>query len=283
MRILLSLLLVGTIANLQFLSYSAPVKKATTKTNAHQAPMKLSTVKIKAGLALKSGDVKYVAKQSFYLTPKSYFIESMASTKKSIQPLDEWLKAKGASDELIKWSATDRTSARIGVQFLSISNNNFDSIDIPEFREAKNLLKFQKSCTQLLRNSYDAYKQAGCNSVSFSNSDKVPSWIRSGSAETYYYYEKKSEILLNIEAEALVSKTIYSSCTTNFVGECSFPDIKPGRYYLTSLNVIELGSNRVIWDVPITIKPGNDIYVELGNDNLEKASTFPRSWKDVDD
>ena len=79
---------------------------------------------------------------------------------------------------------------------------------------------------------------------------------------------EKTDVELKI-SESVVDnglKASISVCSTDFSGECQVK-LPAGRYYVSPVNDVEIGSSTINWDVPVEIKPSQTTYIELSNDN----------------
>jgi hypothetical protein len=73
-------------------------------------------------------------------------------------------------------------------------------------------------------------------------------------------------------------KYLVARTETNLQGQGFFPNISPGTYWLTTLNVsVTVGDARPRWDVPLTVRPGEVSYAVLSNVNAvqEAAHVSP--------
>lgn len=70
------------------------------------------------------------------------------------------------------------------------------------------------------------------------------------------------------EGKYLVART-----ETNLQGQGFFPNVSPGTYYLSTLNVpATVGDVRSRWDFPLTVQPGQVAYTVLSNVNAVQDS-----------
>lgn len=147
---------------------------AQPKPNLIKPPEK-STVKIKVGVVMGSGDVKWIAKNKFYLLKKS-------------------------------------------MKVLALNHYNEVAEDLGE---------------------------AGCDS-------KLIHLLRD-LEELYTIPDAQAEVV--------------SECQTSFTGDCSFPPVVPGNYYLTAIADVHVGLSVINWDLPVSLQSGETKYIELSNDN----------------
>ena len=91
-------------------------------------------------------------------------------------------------------------------------------------------------------------------------------------------YDKRKALLQsgldfdnNVKHEMEVNPNyIIARTTSNLNGQFEFADIKEGNYFILIDSVI--GQNGVIWQLPVSVKKGKTIKVELSNDNLAMPS-----------
>jgi hypothetical protein len=78
-----------------------------------------------------------------------------------------------------------------------------------------------------------------------------------------------AEVYTYFKAMAAVKPHIVATATTDFGGKGQFTAVKPGTYYL--MNVTEIGSNVVLWNLEVKVKAGQNS-VTLDQNNA--AETF---------
>ena len=64
------------------------------------------------------------------------------------------------------------------------------------------------------------------------------------------------------------TKYLAAKIDTNLDGNASLSGLPPGKYWISTLNLnANAGDVRLLWDVPVTIPPGQTVHVELTNLN----------------
>lgn len=240
--------------------YKAPAKAANLK----------GSLQIKTGIVLKTGNVKYVAKQHFYLLTKSF--DKILSAELSKYPsMEEWLRSNGASEELINASSTiPELNQKISLGYLHgincIAENNpivsqseelnQKLINIPEFKA------FCSDCDKIKRQKATfGYSYRG--PVTLNISDYLPIYLFE-----YSNMKTKNAVSAFSNAQENIKSYIVAECETSFNGECTISNIKPGKYYLTSGDFVEIGPNNLFWNIPVTILPKIN-KIELSNYNVD--------------
>lgn len=69
------------------------------------------------------------------------------------------------------------------------------------------------------------------------------------------------------------SKYFVARTETNLQGQGFLHGIPPGTYWISTLDVAaDIGDARPVWDVPITVRPGETAYIALSNVNAVQTS-----------
>jgi len=259
--LLISLLLILLLHSPVF-AVQKTTKAISTSVHTNQK----GSLKIKAGIVLKSGDVKFIAKRQFYLTTKS-FMEIFLKKLDEKPTMQEWLALNGASKELIEaslsYSELQDRYLFFGLHYFKCysfeQDNNklfYQLLSIPELRN------YCQDCINLKQRAQRDFRYRGQH---IDAQKYIPEWLYLG----FYPVKIKNTKLSLLEAKEEVRNYIVNSCQTDFDGKCTINNIKPGKYYLTSANVIEITTNKLIWDIPATIKTGVN-KLEPSNENLEE-------------
>lgn len=261
---------------------------AVQKATPNRRPIiKTGSLKIKVGVIMGSGDIKYLPKVPFYLTSKSLQEIQISLIDNKLPPsLDEWLATKNASFELISltkkltsnWidnlKSSNRVVERTELDILEkgLKSNSYEFVEqhpeIPEFQQIllmleedyKNCLSDPTNfmCKSTRERQYKSYSiEAVTNKSTFN-------YLKSNNS--YQQYFQQWWFNINKVAKDQVKKYIITSCTTNFDAICTMDNIKIGKYFLTNLYPSKAGRSLILWDTKTSIKPGYN-YIELSNDN----------------
>ena len=234
------------------------------------------------------GRAEKVMQHGFYLVrEKLEIIEAQARTQTPPPDLAAFVDALKVSPELKEWMKKNKTVTVQGDD--SISSLKVDDVmDIPEFRAAyaaRNQsmvgLGFPKPKAKLSDREKDPAKWEASEKRYWS---EVRSYLilhpesKQGMDEhllaitaatdwknrqARYEQEVRQRALQLLHAQYLVAQA-----ETDLEGVARFPSVPAGRYWLSNLwNEARAGDVRLQWEVPVELRPGQSLYLELSNAN----------------
>jgi hypothetical protein len=228
-----------------------------------------------------------------FLLSKSYEeIQQEADAAFPKESLDDFIESLDVSPELKAWMKKNQWLAFSGQDFIKKLTPN-DILGIPEFYKA-----------YMARNEGDQSTGFPSPKVKESDKDKYPEKYakdqeRYKDAIRRYILqipESVNGIDMNLQEvdpnrkwhameakrtpevqRRLVNlaqgKYFVARTETNLQGQGFFPNISAGTYYLSTLNVpAAVGDVRPVWDVPLTVRPGEVAYSVLSNVNAVQGS-----------
>lgn len=229
-----------------------------------------------------------------FLLSKSYEdIQAEADAAFPKENLNDFINGLDASKELKAWLIKNQWITFSGQDF--IKKLTPDAImDIPEFYKAymdRNagdqssgfpMQKFKESEKEKDPAKYEkdeqAYKSAvrhyieqvpeSINGIDLNLQDIDPSrkWHEIEGKRAPQVQRRVIELA---EGRYLVART-----ETNLQGQGFFPNVSPGTYYLSTLDVpATVGDVRSRWDLPLTVRPGQVAYAVLSNVNAVQDAT----------
>lgn len=201
--------------------------------------------------------------------------------------LDDFINGLDASKELKDWMKKNQWITFSGVDFIKKVKPD-DVMDVPEFYKAymdRNagdqasgfpMPKFKESDKQKDPAKYDKEKAKykddirhyieqvpeSINGIDMNLQDLDPSrkW---NVIEAKRTPEVQRRVMDLAEGKYLVART-----ETNLQGQGFFPNVPPGTYFLSTLNIpATVGDTRPCWDVPLSVQPGQIAYTVLSNVN----------------
>jgi len=235
-----------------------------------------ANLKVKVGVVMNNGDVKFVAKRPFYLATRSY--ADVHSEIKQNNPYNfiSFLKEKGASEQLIKWAVDNPSYEKVLMEGLmpvlsgvvidrDQLNMILNSPEIPEFKKFKDWANNKIQCENF---EFKKRNRIPCLDLDLAEG-LIPEYLDSMSEKRFnfqkiYYIERTYQLA----DQAMVNYTKYS-CQTDFNGECNFTNVVSGKFFLTPIESVKLSNSSIFWDYPINIK-SESMSVELSNDNSTK-------------
>ena len=223
-----------------------------------------------------------------FLLSKSY--EEIQKEGEAAYPkenLDDFIDSLDCSKELKDWMKKNKWITFSGVDFIKKLKPE-DVMNVPEFHKAymdrnagdrasgfpvstvkesdkqKNPKKYEKEKSKYddAVRRYIEQVPESVNGIDMNLQDVDPSrkWH---ALEAKRNPEVQRRILDLAEGKYLVART-----ETNLQGQGFFPNVPPGTYYLSTLNVpASVGDVRPRWDVPLTVQPGQVAYAVLSNVN----------------
>jgi hypothetical protein len=83
--------------------------------------------------------------------------------------------------------------------------------------------------------------------------------------------------VLRLAPEYAQTKYLAARADTDLDGRASSSGLVPGEYWVSTLNLdANAGDTRLEWDVPVTIRPGQTMRIELTNLNaVDKQASAP--------
>ncbi|HTZ75176.1 MAG TPA: hypothetical protein VMB47_14730 [Candidatus Aquilonibacter sp.] len=233
-----------------------------------------------------------------FLLSKSFEdIQKEADAAYPKESMNDFIDTLDVSKELKDWMKKSQWITFSGVDFIKKLTPD-DVMDIPEFYKAymdRNagdqssgfpIAKFKDSDKDKDPAKYqkeeDKYKEAvrryveqvpeSINGIDMNLQDIDPSrkW---NDLEAKRVPEVQRRITDLAQGKYLVART-----ETNLQGQGFFPNVPPGTYYLSTLDVpATVGDARPWWDVPLTVTPGQVSYAVLSNVNAvqEAANASP--------
>jgi hypothetical protein len=223
-----------------------------------------------------------------FLLSKSFEeIQKEADAAYPKESMDDFIDGLDVSKELKDWMKKNHWITFSGVDFIKKLTPD-DVMNIPEFYKAymdRNagdqssdfpIAKFKDSDKEKDPAKYqkeqDKYKEAvqryieqvpeSINGIDLNLQDIDPSrkW---NDLEAKRLPEVQRRITDLAQGKYLVART-----ETNLQGQGFFPNVPPGTYYLSTLDVPAIvGDARPWWDVPLTVSPGRVSYAVLSNVN----------------
>ncbi len=237
------------------------------------------------------GRPEKVMKQHFYLLRASLAeIEKKAREEVPPPDLDAFADSLDLSDDLKAWIKRTKRADLHGPDFLRALTVD-DVLDVPEFKEAyvtrndimvglgfprfpkitekeKNPQKYEESVKRYWDN-VRAYLQAHPESKSQMDDNLVeinpgPAWRTLEQAQIQVVRQKMEQLIY--------SRYLAGRAETDYEGLARIPGLAPGRYWLTNLwTEVRAGDLKLRWEVPLELRPGQSLYLELSN-----ANSLPR-------
>jgi hypothetical protein len=233
------------------------------------------------------GRAEKVMKQPFYLLRASLAdIEKQAGEQVPPPDLDAFADSLDASDDLKAWIKRTRRANLHGSDFLR-SLTPDDILGVPEFKEAyvaRNAImvglgfpRFPKASEkekdpakyeQAVKGYWDkvrAYAATYPESKDQMDDHLVdinpgPAWRAKEDARALQVRQKMEQLIH--------SRYLVARAETDYDGLARISGLAPGRYWLTNLwTEVRAGDLRLRWEVPLELRPGQSLYVELSNAN----------------
>lgn len=255
-----------------------------------------ATLEFTVRAAPTHGRPEKVMRQPFYLLRASLpEIEKIARQQVAPPNLESFVDKLNVSPELKEWMRGHETVSLQGNDFLA-SLTVDDVMNVPEFRRAyvtRNLimvgLGFPKRKAKL------------------SDREKNPEkWEKS---EKRYWEEVRSYLILHPESkdgmdehlldlnaaaawrvqkksyqrrvrqkvlQLIHSRYLLAQTETDHEGFARLRGLPPGRYWLTNLwHEVRAGDVHLRWELPVELRPGQTLYLELNNANARFAHARP--------
>jgi len=233
------------------------------------------------------GRPEKVMKQHFYLLRASLAdIEKQAREQVAPPDLDAFVDSLDASDPLKAWIKREKKPNLHGPDFLR-SLTVDDVMDVPEFKDAyvtrnlimvglgfprhpkatekeKNPQKYEESVKRYW-DGVRAYLQAHPESKDQMDDHLVD--INPGPAWRAQTEAHDREVRRRIEQLAL-TRYLSGRAETDYDGLARISGLAPGRYWLTNLwTEVRAGDLHLRWEVPLELRPGQALFLELSNAN----------------
>lgn len=223
-----------------------------------------------------------------YLLTKSFEdIQKEADAAYPKENQDDFISGLDVSKELKDWMKKNQCITFSGVDFIKkikpddvmnvpefykayMDRNAGDQASgfpMPKFKEAdkqKDPAKYEKEKAKYKDDVQHYVEQVpeSINGIDMNLQDIDPSrkW---NALEAKRTPQVQRRVIDLAEGKYLVART-----ETNLQGQGFFPNVLPGTYFLTTLNVpATVGDARPSWDVPLTVQPGQVAYQVLSNVN----------------
>jgi len=261
----------------------------------------VASLKVKAGVVFKSGDVRPVARTDFFLLPASLEAISIEAAPaggiKVNQRFDEWVdELPAVSREFRAWLKTHHTVAFLAALSDEVALD--DLVSIPEFIE---WLKEPRLPLWRLRSGISAYEaiskvpkypkedrdpkkqteriqkfRLAIQKVMLTDDGKKAQWLSDmlfaiadrHKDDLNYNLVMRDRLRKALSLGATVAPTFAKAQTkTSLAGEAQIAGLKPGTYWISNLRPSRLGTSTILWDLKVTLEPGKTLEVELSNDN----------------
>jgi hypothetical protein len=181
---------------------------------------------------------------------------------------NEWVSLSG-QDFTRKLTPTDILSVPEFRKAYMEQNAGDQSADFPKPKvkpgeQAKNPEKFAKLSAEY-EETVRRYIEQHPSSVegidlNFTDIDPGPKWST--------LVGKRRPEIRRRALELAQSKYLVARAETNLQGQGFLPSVSPGTYWISTLDVpAVVGDTRSMWDVPVTVRPGETEYVGLSNAN----------------
>jgi len=188
-------------------------------------------VRIKVGDATRG-----LSRKRFFLTKGTLEQnKTVAETieRQNVQSRDCYYRAAGASEQLLKWLRDNDCET---VYCREIETEDLEGSNaVPEFVQAVSAGEKEYGSRDLAR------RWASVN---------LPDKIRDG-----FYKQRQAELqaILKLAEERSAAKVL--SVMTDRNGTAYFTDVEPGTYTLSNILPAEIGSNTLLWNCEVQIKP----------------------------
>lgn len=230
-----------------------------------------------------------------FLLSKSYQdIQAEADAAFPKENLDDFINGLDVSKELKAWMTKNQWITFSGQDF--IKKLTPDAImDIPEFYKAymeRNAgdqssgfptQKFKESEKEKDPAKYEKDEQAYKNAIHH-YIEQVPESINGidlnlqdtdPSRKWHELEGKRAPQVQRRVIELAEGKYFVARTETNLQGQGFFPNVPPGTYYLSTLDVpATVGDVRSRWDLPLTVRPSQVAYAVLSNVNAVQDATL---------
>ena len=272
----------------------APPSAVEVKTS--PAPKKVD-VRIKAGIVLKSGDVKPIARTDFVLSKlslaKLYDEELAANPPPSAEA---FCRTQGFSPEFLDLLATFKWD--LDAFCSSLRNAGSDTEQLMKSAEQlppkerkiveelaanakKGLTVDQVIRVPELKKPYDDGYSRAVAPFGLTGEAAETNRRNEGLQHVYSYVDGKvnnlssdyveaignamKEALAHAQARVLAGRLVIAK--TSLTGEAVFREIPAGDYFISNVEYSEIGERRNLWDFPIKVSGIGENYIELSNDN----------------
>lgn len=216
----------------------APAATTPLTQAAAQTPPR-GVVQLRAGLTIEGqAKLKGLSRKRFYLIRGA--AEDLAAFEKegvgTLPSRDCYYKSKNASAGLMKWLEDNDCESLFCREV-----EQKEIADVKEFGEA-----YKKGLSEL-RNEELARKWLATN---------LPADIRDG------FYTTKQRTLAQILKRGADTKKaeLVQSVMTDRNGTAYFTNLEPGAYVISNLVPTETGKTAVIWNCPVTVKAGSQLF-----------------------
>jgi hypothetical protein len=224
----------------------------------------------------------------FYLLRKSYAdIEREAEATSPSPDTDSFINTLDVSPELKKWMKRNQCVNLTGADFFKKLKID-DILDVPEFFSAyvermtgdttvvfptpkyktEDKVKDPEKYARLKKQYYDAIRAFLVqNPKSTDSIDMALEEVNPG--HKWETLRAQDRVELDRHTAELAQGTyLVARVETDVQGEGFARGIPPGNYWLSSLNITATaGDARALWDVPVSVRPGQTAYVALSSIN----------------
>ena len=255
--------------------------------SAPQAAAQNGSVQFTARITPSGGVDEPVRSFPFYLLRKSYSDIEREAAEFSGPDTDSFINTLDISPELKKWMKRNQCLNLTGAEFYKKLKTD-DILDVPEFFSAyvermtgdttvtfptpkyktEDKVKDPEKYARLKKQYYDAIRAFLVqNPKSTDNIDMALEEVNPGHKWDGLRAQDKVELDRHT-AELAQGTYLVARVETDVEGQGFVRGIPPGNYWLSSLNVTATaGDARAVWDVPVTVRPGQATYVALSNIN----------------
>lgn len=255
-----------------------------------------ATVEFTVRATPTGGRPEKVMRRAFYLLRASLAeIEKDARAQTPEPDFEAFVDERQVSPELKAWMKRHQTATLRGPEFLA-SLETDEVLEVPEFRQAyvnRNLIMVGLGFPKRKAKLTDREK----NPEKWEQSEKRY-WEEVRSYLILHPESKQGmdEHLLEINAAAewnarkrrheqqvrhktlqlVHTRYLVAQTETDYEGFARLSGIPPGRYWLTTLwNEVRAGDVHLRWELPVELRPGQVLYLELNNANAEFPHARP--------
>lgn len=255
-----------------------------------------ATLEFTVQAAPSGGRPEKVMRQTFYLLRQNLAdIEKAARAETPPPDLGSFVEELNISPELKAWMKRHQTVKLQGEAFLKQVEVD-DMMNVPEFRQAyvtrnqimvglgfpqrkakptdreKNPERWEKSEKRYweeIRNYFILHPESkqGMDDHLI-DITAAPEW-RARSAR---YEEQVRQTILQLAR----TRYLAAQAETDYNGFVRLSGLPPGRYWLTNLwDEVRAGDVHLRWELPLELRPGQTLYLELNNANAHLPGTRP--------
>ena len=261
----------------------------------HRAAAQAGAIEFVARATPSGGIEEPVRGFPFYLLSRSFVdIEKDAELANPKPEMNEFIDKLDppVSPELKEWMKKHQWVSLAGDDFIKKLTPD-DILNVPEFRkaymernagdksgafpkpkvspsdQAKNPAKFEKLSAEYTE-AVRRYIEQNPDTVdgidlSLARIDPGPKWSE--------LLGRRRPQIIRHAVELAESKYLVARAQTDLQGQAFLRGISPGAYWISTLDVAAVvGDVRSLWDVPVTVRPGQTEYVSLSNVNSVQST-----------